>query len=193
VIKSEQSKPDTRRWFEKKRVIFPLTLVVIVLVSLAIQATKTPNVAETPSHVHVVAGKRAEIGQTVTVGNFAFLVEGVKCRYDQVGTGKNARKAKGHFCLVNFQVRNIGNTTGTFTTMGQVVYDQDGKEYAPDVIAMLVHSQSNFTVSAEVTPGSTQSGTLVYDLPASADPVYITFHDAVLGKGVEVSLKYLPD
>ncbi|MFE6967106.1 DUF4352 domain-containing protein [Agromyces sp. NPDC057679] len=103
------------------------------------------------------------IGDTVTAENgVAFTVTGMECGATTVGEGFDEATAKGQFCVVNITLANNGSEP-------QTIWVQDitgligGSSFEADSMASKF-GEDYWT--ADLNPGLTSEGTLVFDVPA---------------------------
>jgi hypothetical protein len=127
----------------------------------------------------------AGVGDPVRDGQFEFVVRAVDCGSRSVGEGFGRRTALGQFCLVSFRVENTGTEGRTFGGGQQFLFDRDGNRHDPDLAATVGNGGE---WSIHLNPGQRLAGTLVYDVPGSAVPARVEFHDATFSGGASVAL-----
>ncbi|BAL91925.1 hypothetical protein AMIS_67050 [Actinoplanes missouriensis 431] len=122
-------------------------------------------------------------------GDFQFTVTGVKCGVSKVGTSLLGQAAQGQFCLISVQVKNIGKEAQTFLDSAQKAYDAKKVEYSVDSSAALYANGDQQILFAEINPGNTVKGKLVFDVPEGPKLTSLELHDSPFSGGVRVSLK----
>jgi hypothetical protein len=138
------------------------------------------------------SGKNAVAGKMntpVTDGKFQFTVTGMKCGLDKVGDDVVSQKAQGQFCLVDVQVKNVGKTQEYFVDSTQKAFDAAGTEYSVDSGAAVYANKDYDTFLAQINPGNTVKGKLVFDVPAKAKLTSVTLHESTFTAGVKIPLK----
>ena len=129
----------------------------------------------------------AGIGTPVRDGKFEFTVTAVDPGKSTIGTGSISKTAQGQFVLVHVTVRNIGNQQQFFDQSSQKMIDQQGRQLSPDTTAGVYVDPNNFL--AQINPGNSVEGLLVYDIPKDAVPTKLQLHDSPFSGGVTVQLK----
>ena len=129
----------------------------------------------------------AAIGTPVRHGKFEFTVTALDPAKSTIGTGSISKTAQGQFVLVHVTVRNIGNQQQSFDQSSQKMIDQQGRQLSPDTTAGVYVDPNNFL--AQINPGNSVEGLLVYDIPKDAVPTKLQLHDSPFSGGVTVQLK----
>ncbi|WP_241249808.1 DUF4352 domain-containing protein [Rhodococcus sp. X156] len=119
-------------------------------------------------------------------GKFEFVVTTVQPGKASVGSGYLKATAQGQFVVVKLTVRNIGDRQQMFAGSAQKMTDQQGRELSTDTMAGIYLDSDNFL--AEINPGNSVQGTLVFDIPKDAVPTTLELHDSVFSGGVTVRL-----
>ena len=180
-----------RPWFKKKRIIVPLALVVLIGLSPAMNggnsggsstATGTDSTSE-----EAAPEAMAKIGDTVTDGDWSYVVSNLKCGVKQVGSSLLGAEAQGQFCIVSISATNNGTKADYFLGSDHKLYDVNGSEYESDSSAW-IYLEDNMLLD-KVNPGNTSKGQIVFDVPETADLDYILVTSSFLSDGVKVSLK----
>jgi hypothetical protein len=178
-----------RPWFKKKRIILPLALVLIVGISMATGGGNdtSSNTSSESSEESTPEETMAKIGDTVTDGDWSYVVTNLECGVKQVGSSLLGAEAQGQFCIVGISATNNGTKADYFLGSEHKIYDVNGSEYASDSSAW-IYLEDNMIIK-EVKPGNTSKGQIVFDVPESADLDYILVKSSFLTDGVKVSLK----
>lgn len=151
----------------------PATVTLTVTV-LAPSTASPPNVSLAPA--------TATVGQEVRDGVFAFTVSKVDPPTNSIDT----QTASGKYVVVHLTVTNIGDAPQQFWEIDQALIDKDGRQYKYDTMATVFSrgaGKSNW-----INPGSTLESTVVFDIPAGAQPASIELHDSGNSPGVTVDL-----
>ncbi|MEN9992835.1 MAG: hypothetical protein RLY83_405 [Actinomycetota bacterium] len=182
-----------RPWFKKKRFIVPIALVLIIGISNAANGGKSSGSTDTGSNTNTSTTEEKPatpgIGDAAVDGKFSFVVTAVKCGIKSVGSKYLNKKAQGQFCQVSLTVENVGKEPQTMFADNQKLFDGEDREFSPDTSAMIYMKDGSDAWVKEVNPGNTLKGSLLFDLPAGAEPSKIELHDDVFSSGVTVTLK----
>lgn len=202
-----------RPWYQKKRFIIPIGIVVLGAASSALNAggDESPSVSSSSSSSSSSSGdddtsttqeaveEEVEqddsnvdggIGDTVSEGNFSFVVNSVECGITYVGTDLLGEEAQGQFCKIAISVENTGNEAEWFSADSQLVYDDQGREFEADTGAMLYLDEGDDVwIGDDINPGNSIDASLLFDLPEGVEPVEIRLVEGYFGVGVNVSLK----
>jgi len=136
------------------------------------------------------ATAEATIGEPVMDGKFEFVVRGVECGLEQVGTDFLVEKAQGQFCLVTLTVKNIGDEPQTLFDRDQVGVGTNGAVYGANSAAGIAANDVDSQVwVTEINPGNQMTGVVVYDLPEGVELAQVQLHDTTLSDGATVDLK----
>ena len=179
-----------RPWFKKKRIILPLALVLIVGISMATGGgdnSSTSSTSSESSEETTQEESMAKIGDTVTDGDWSYVVTNLECGVKQVGSDLLGAEAQGQFCIVDISATNNGTKADYFLGSEHKIYDVNGSEYGSDSSAW-IYLDDNMLVK-EVNPGNTSKGQIVFDVPETADLDYILVKSSFLSDGIKVSLK----
>jgi archaellum component FlaG (FlaF/FlaG flagellin family) len=189
-----------RPWFKKKRFIFPIALVLIVIGGKAATGggsdkTTTATTAGSGSSSSASVTTKAaapkdttlRIGDKAHDGKFQFVVTGIKSGVPQIGDKYLNTKAQGQFVLVSIVVKNIGNEAQTFDGSSQTLYI-GGKKFSADTGAAIYLKDSQSFLN-DINPGNQVKGVVVFDVPKTASAFQkIELHDSAFSGGVTVVL-----
>lgn len=128
------------------------------------------------------------IGDAARDGKFEFTISKVEKGVASVGSEYFNEKADGQFVLVHITVKNIGDESQTLFDSEQKLKDTQGRSFSTDSSAAIAMEDNEMWLN-EINPGNSAKGTLVYDMPADAQPAEIELHDSMFSGGVTVSLK----
>jgi hypothetical protein len=138
------------------------------------------------------SGKNAVAGKMntpATDGKFQFTVTGMKCGVKQVGDQYLNDKAQGEFCLVDVSIKNVGTSAETFYDGSQKAYDDANTEYSVDSGAAIYANKESSTFLAQINPGNTVKGKLVFDVPQGTKLASVVLHESMYTAGVRVPFK----
>ncbi|WP_433472426.1 serine/threonine-protein kinase [Spirillospora sp. CA-142024] len=128
-----------------------------------------------------------QLNQPARDGQFTFVASSVSCGV----TVRGLRPYTGNkLCRVKITVTNTGTKNRTLSGDQQKLFD-DG-ETSHEARAMLkggIADARNTSQATMLTPGARFSGQLIFEIPATAQPVSVVFHDAALSKGVRIPAK----
>lgn len=127
------------------------------------------------------------IGDDVQDGKFEFTVTGVETGVAEVGDEYLNEQAQGQFVLVHMTVHNIGDQAQMLDGTNQKLVDTQGREHSADGSAAIYLGDTG-TFLNDINPGNSVDGTVVFDIPADAEPASIILHDSMFSGGVTVSL-----
>jgi eukaryotic-like serine/threonine-protein kinase len=188
VLTGVMAPPRRRHWWRRRRVLVPVALLAGLIVLLSAwddrqvgspgsDPTAAPTVAPSPT---------SGPGVPVRDGQLEFVVQSVECGVPDIGRTGWLRTADGAYCLIPIEVRNVGRESRQLNEWQVALHDSAGERHTADVAARWFVEQE--TLWDSVDPGNTIRGTLVFDIPADAEPVRLEFHDTVLSGGVELEL-----
>lgn len=128
----------------------------------------------------------AGLGTPVRDGKFEFTVTAVEPGVPSIGSAPLSQDAQGQFVVVRITVSNIGDQAQTFDQSSQKLVDARGRELSSDPTAGIYLDDQNFL--AQVNPGNSVQGVVVFDVPADAVPASLELHDSFLSGGVTITL-----
>lgn len=197
-----------RPWYQKKRFIVPIAIVVLGAASSALNGgeNESSSTSPAPSSSEVEESSAPDsateeaqesesdvdggIGDVVSEGNFSFVVNSVECGITYVGSDLLGEEAQGQFCKIAISVENTGNEAEYFSADSQLVYDDQGREFEADTGAMLYLDEGDDVwIGSDINPGNAIDASLLFDLPEGVEPVQIRLVEGYFGVGVDVSLK----
>jgi hypothetical protein len=190
------NKDGKKSWFKRHKVITAILAIIVigVIASAAGGGSKsnTNGTAKTDStaKANTTAASIPKIGETARDGKFEFIVKSVTCGTTSVGPNQYLTKtAQGQYCLATINVKNIGDKQQYFSESDQKLLNASNQQYSPDTTATLYNSNSSDVFLAQINPGNSVEGVLVFDIPKDQTPVTAELHDSSLSGGVKVSLQ----
>jgi hypothetical protein len=191
--KAEKARAKAMRpWFKKKRFILPLAIVAIAIISSASNAGNSgSSSSDTTANGETSNSETtamAALGDTVTDGDFSFVVSDKKCGISKLGGDYVNTKAQGQFCTFSVSVTNNGDDASYFFGSNTKLFSADGKEYSNDDAAAIYADSAN-TWMDEINPGNTLEGVLVFDVPEGIELDHLELHENTFSSGAEVSVK----
>ncbi len=79
----------------------------------------------------------AKIGTPVRDGKFEFTVNSMDCSKTSVGSEFLTEEAQGKFCILDINVKNIGDEAQTFFSSEQKLFNSEGQQFSNDTAAEL--------------------------------------------------------
>lgn len=184
---------DQKSWFARHKVLTAILglILVIIIVSAASGGDKTKTNGSNSSKTETQAATAAKVGEAARDGQFEFVVKSVTCGKASVtdASGYITKTAQGQYCLMDVTVKNIGDKQQYFSEGDQKLLNAGGQQYSPDSSATLTNSNNSDALLAQINPGNTVEGTLVFDIPKDQTPVTAELHDSSFSNGVKVSLQ----
>ena len=104
-------------------------------------------------------------------------------------SGYVTKTAQGQYCLMDVTVKNIGDKQQYFSESDQHLLNSAGQQYSPDTTATLTNSNNTDALLAQINPGNTAQGVLVFDIPKDQTPESAELHDISFSGGVKVTLQ----
>ena len=89
---------------------------------------------------------------------------------------------RGQFVLVYFTVHNDVLSPSLFAEEYQYLFDGEGRKYEGYI------ADRGDLFQADINPGDTVDGVLVFDIPSDAEPLWIELHGSPSSGGVIVLL-----
>lgn len=201
--------PKKRNWFARHKILtgIGIAIIAIVLVSAIARGGNSEPAADEVAVGSEVSSEEATdaqgaegaseadsaedaapgIGDAVQSGDLEFTVTAIEPGGTEIGSEYLSETAQGEFLLVHVTVTNTGNEAATFFGSNQKLIDSEGREHETDSTASL-YIPDNDTLFAEINPGNAVVGTLVFDLPANAEPLELLFQGGLFDKEVSVNV-----
>jgi Domain of unknown function (DUF4352) len=127
------------------------------------------------------------IGEEARDGDFTFVVTAVQDGPGIIGDADAGVEAQGRFVFVTVTVTNHGDAPGSINGENQYLIDAHGRRASADTEATVLVDQAR-TLAAQITPGDSVTGILVFDIPVDAVPAGVELHDSASSDGVTVAL-----
>lgn len=128
------------------------------------------------------------IGDAVRDGKFEFTVTKVAEPVSELGDEYLSTTAQGEFLVVHLTIENIGNEAQSFFGDNQKLVDTQGRTFSADTTAAIYVDDAS-SMYAEVNPGNTMKGVVVFDVPTGTVPASLELHDSAFSGGVTVALR----
>jgi Domain of unknown function (DUF4352) len=129
-----------------------------------------------------VSGPGVPPGTPVRDGPFEFVVSGVT----KPSPVRGDPLPRGQWVVATVTVRNLGGGAQQFHVNHQKLVDSAGHTYAGDAQAAVAMNKHSMVI--EVTPSSTITMKLPFDVPAGTLPATIELHDSVFSGGARVQV-----
>ncbi len=113
------------------------------------------------------------LNESVRDGDLEFRVSRVDCGVPELGDSFVFQAAVGQFCLVEMNVRNVGDEPATFSDEHQRAYGENDEEFAADSGAGVLANDQQQIFLNKINPGNQITGIVVYDIPPDASIVKI--------------------
>jgi hypothetical protein len=123
----------------------------------------------------------AGIGDPVRHGDFTFTVTAVEDGPPYLGGPPTFLQPRGQFVLVHVTVRNDGASPRLFAEEYQYLIDDAGQRSEGYI-------DRGDLFQADINPGNTVEGTLVFDMASDAVPAWIELHASPSSGGFWVAL-----
>lgn len=182
-------------WFKRHKI---LTVILVIIGLGAMAGASGGNNSSTnnsqPSSEQKSDNKTtqtAKVGEPARDGKFEFIVKSIECGRPQVGNEFLNKKAQGQFCLVNLNVKNIGDVSQSLSSFNQYAYDAQNRKFTADDTATL-YAAAPDAGSAwynEINPGNSVDGTFVFDVPKGVSLTTVELHDSTFSSGIKVNLQ----
>ncbi|TQC41590.1 DUF4352 domain-containing protein [Rhodococcus sp. WS4] len=181
-----------RSWFARHKFLSVLGAVVAIVAVIAIASSVSGNddggsASSNGNETNSISGDSAAgIGSPVRDGKFEFTVTAVDPGISTIGTEPLTSTAQGQFVLVHLTVRNIGDQQQMFDQSAQKMIDQQDRQLSSNAGDAIYVDSQNFL--AEINPGNSVDGVVVFDIPKDSLPTKLELHDSVFSGGVTVQL-----
>lgn len=175
-----------RNWFGRHKLLTVLGALVVLVVVIVIATSMSGNNTKTSNSAGAGA-TAANIGTPVRDGKFEFTVATIDPGVSTIGTDPLTATAQGQFVLVHLTVRNIGDQQQLLDQSAQQMIDQRGRQLSSAPGDAFLVDPQNFL--AEINPGNSVDGVLVFDIPTDSVPTKLVLHDSVFSNGVTVPLR----
>lgn len=188
-------------WFKKHKILTVIGVIVLIAIIGGAAgggndtSTNTSGNNDSGSGVTQSEDKSAtvaKLNEAARDGKFEFVVKGVECGKPEVvspETDALRQKAQGQYCLMTVSVKNIGNEQQYFSVSDQKLLNSAGQQYTADSTATLYNGGNNQALLAQINPGNSVEGVLVFDIPKDQTPVSAELHDSAFSDGVKVNLQ----
>lgn len=186
-----------QNWFARHKVLTViLGLIVLIIVITAVSSgsgdnNQTGGDGSSVENADGGSSEAAAVGQAVRDGKFEFVVKGVECGHEEVVDSEfdSVRKtAQGQYCLMTLSVKNIGNEAQYFSESDQKLLNAEGQQFSPDSEATIYYANNDDIWLAQINPGNSVEGTLVFDVPADVTVTQAQLHDSAFSGGIKVNL-----
>ena len=129
------------------------------------------------------------IGDPARDGKFEFTITAFECGATVVGTNEFLQeKAQGQFCIMDLNVKNIGDESQTLFTSDQKILNSEGQQFSNDTSAELAIDGNQDIWLQAINPGNFVQGQVVFDVPTGTNITKAELHDSALSNGIEVDL-----
>lgn len=190
-------KNKKKNWFVRHKVMTVILaiIVIIILVNVSGGNKKDANTSTKSGSTASAAKKEASVAklnQPVRDGKFEFTITAIKCGETSVGGQYLNKAAQGQYCRLSLSVKNIGNEAQSLDATSQYLFNAAGQKYSADSTATIYAASpdsSNSTWFANINPGNSVTGDVIFDIPKDQTPVTAELHDSAFSTGTKVSLQ----
>lgn len=191
---ADKTNNTKKNWFARHKVTSAILGIILIAIIAGAAGggnksdTNTSDKAKTDSKT---ATTTANIGEPARDGQFEFVIKSVTCGKPSVtdSSGYVTKTAQGQYCLMDVTVKNIGDKQQYFSESDQKLLNSAGQVYSPDTTATLTNSNNSDALLAQINPGNTAQGVLVFDIPKDQTAVSAELHDSSFSGGVKVTLQ----
>lgn len=187
-------------WFKKHKILTVIGIIVLIAIigGAAGGGNKTnTNTSNNGDGSGVTKSEdkpsaTAKLNEVARDGKFEFTVKSVACgKTEVVSPDSDAlrQKAQGQYCLMTLAIKNIGNEQQFFSQSDQKLLNASNQQFAPDSSATIYNGGNSQALLAQINPGNSVEGVLVFDIPKDQTPVTAELHDSAFSNGVKVSLQ----
>lgn len=184
-------------WFKRHKILTAiLVLFVLGTIGSALgggdSADKNTSANESTetnkSKKEKAVEKTAKIGETVKDKKAEFTVTAFDCGTKRIGDEYFGEDAQGVYCIMDLSIKNTGDSSFTFNSSDQKVYNAAGQEYSNDTSAEIT-IKDNDTWLNEINPGNTSKGKIVFDVPEGSDITKAKLSGGIFSSGTTIDLK----
>lgn len=125
-----------------------------------------------------------QIGDTVAEGDLEVVVQSIEESTSDMGMLIDAPAGK--YILVKMAVTNPGDKAVTFSSNNQKLIDTQGREHSESNNSLWLDDSLSIK---EINPGVTIEGSILFDIPADAQPDQLVVADSMFSSGTPVNLK----
>jgi predicted lipid-binding transport protein (Tim44 family) len=163
------------------------TLAGLVLLGLAL-SFMVKSIQNNNGGKTAVATTPAPSATAVQDSQFRYTVEKTTCGQHQIQAGGTTQTAAGQFCTVRLSVHNVGTEAKAFDTNNQRVVATTGQKYSTDPMTQNAENASSGAFTTNIQPGSSQTGTVVFDVPPNAEIDVLELHSSPASAGVDAPI-----
>lgn len=129
------------------------------------------------------------IGDPVRDTTIEFVVTEVSCGQNTVGEGLLTRRARGHYCVASFELRNVGRVLAILNVTDQYAVTAAGSRHRANADATAAANNVLFVLPLPVAPGESASGKIVFDIPEDATLAALELHDNGRSDGAVITAR----
>ena len=191
--------PKKKNWFVRHKILTAILVLIGlgIIISAAGGGSSSSSNSSTNDDTKDTSTKQEAdttpgIGEAARDGKFEFIVKGIECGKTEVVSPESdmlRKTAQGEFCLLTLNVKNIGDEQQYFSESDQKLLNAENQQFSPDSTATLYNSNNSDVFLAQINPGNSVEGVLVFDVPAGAVMTYAELHDSSFSNGVKVKLQ----
>jgi predicted double-glycine peptidase len=197
------SKDKSGNWVKRHKILTGILVLFIIIVCTTSSSSKSKSTASntatktssaTATKSAAPTASMPKLNQPADDGQFEFTVTSFSCGQSSVTDPDSSylvANAKGQFCLMALNIKNIGKQSQTFDDSSQYIYNSGNTQYTSDSEATSTLEGSSGQIGSypSLNPGVSISGTVVFDVPAGVTIDHALLHDSSLSNGVKVNLQ----
>ena len=128
------------------------------------------------------------IGQEAVSGDLTFVVSGLSCSTDRIGTETFGTSPQGQFCTLDVLARNTGDEPATFAGSNATLLNEQGQQFAADTEAAIYLPNAE-SLYEPINPGNELSSQVVFDVPVETVPTAVELRGGVFSDPATVNLQ----
>lgn len=129
---------------------------------------------------------QAGLGEAVEAGDFTVTITGVTPGVERIGDEYFGEDASGQFVILDVEVTNTQNEAEYFFDDDITLVDDQGRKHSSSSQAWLLDGN---ILMEKINPGVTQTGQILFDIPADAAPTSVAIDSGFFSSPIEVSLR----
>ncbi|MFD9626215.1 DUF4352 domain-containing protein [Peribacillus muralis] len=178
---SKEKKIKVKKPFYKKWWVWVIAIIIIANIASggdeeaadtaketkATETTASPK-EEKKTEPKKEAPKQHQVGDTVKVGKFEYLVKGLE-ETQKISNVLGDKTTEGKFAIVELSIKNLDKKARMADTTMFKIKTADGTEYDPDTeLDMYVNEGGIGFFLEDINPNISKTGKVVFELPAEA-------------------------
>jgi hypothetical protein len=196
-IKKEHSLKTRQLKSPRKMSVFGvLGLIILIFCGIGVISAMISNGIKTSDSAKQTTqtAQPSPIGAVVSDAGFSFVVNSFKCGETHIQTSGYVytySDAQGQFCRLNITITNNANSANSIGVSAQYLFNSQGQKFDSDsgATATAAEALAGSPLNAEVNPGNSVTGDIVYDIPVGDTPTIAELHGDTGSQGVRIKLQ----